>query len=97
MEGWIKLHRRFLEWEWFDIEDMVQLFIYLLLSANHEAQKWRGQTIERGQVLTGRIKLAEKLGKTERRIRTCLSRLESTGELTKKPTIKFFIIIVFIF
>ena len=92
MDGWIKLHRKFLEWEWFDTDNMVKLFIYLLLSANHTPQKWRGETIGRGQILTGRQRLSEKLRISERNIRTCLSRLEKTGELTIKTTSKYSII-----
>ena len=32
--GWIRLHKRFLQWEWLDKPEMVQLFLYLLLKAN---------------------------------------------------------------
>jgi hypothetical protein len=52
--GWIKLHRKFLKWEWSDNPKMVALFIHLLLSANHEDNKWHGITIKRGQVVIGR-------------------------------------------
>jgi hypothetical protein len=94
MEGWIKLHRRFLKWEWWDYPNMVKVFLYLLLSANFETKKWMGITIERGQLVTGRKKLASELKVSERNIRTCLSNLEKTGELTIKTTNKYSIITI---
>ena len=87
-EGWIKLHRQFLEWEWFDSDEMVRLFLAILLMANHEDKKWHGITIRRGQILTSRDKLAEVTGLSAQQVRTCLSRFEKTGEITKKSTNK---------
>ena len=52
MEGWIKLHRKILDWEWYDDINTKVLFLHLLLTANHEEQKWRGKIIERGQLIT---------------------------------------------
>ena len=88
-EGWIKLHRQFLNWEWFDSLEMVKLFIFLLLEANHEDRKWHGQTIQRGQILTSLEKLSEETRLTERKVRTCLSRMEQTGEIVKKTTQRY--------
>ena len=59
MQGWIKLYRRFLKWEWFEDEKMVKLFIYLLLSVNFEDKKWRGIDVKRGQMITGRKVLSK--------------------------------------
>lgn len=80
--SWIKLHRKFLRWEWYEVPEMVQLFVWLLLNAAHEDTPWQGRTIYRGQVLTGRRKLAEALHTSEKKVRTCLERLKSTGEIT---------------
>ena len=84
--GWIKLHRKFLEWEWFDKPEMVQLFIFLLLSANHADNDWRGMTIKRGQLVTSYASIKEKTGLSVQTIRTCIRRLKSTSELTSKVT-----------
>ena len=94
MSGWIKLHRKFCEWEWFKVSEMVHLFIYILLNANHENGKWRGIEIKRGQLLTGRKTLHEKTGISEQTIRTCLKKLEKTKELTINSTNQFSIITV---
>lgn len=94
MEGWISLHRKFLKWEWFADADMVKLVVYMLLKANHQPGKWQGVDVGRGQLITGRHKLAEELNTTERKIRTCLDRLVKTGFLTIKPTNKHSVITI---
>jgi len=94
MSGWIKLHRKFLEWEWFNDADMVKLFIYLLLRANHQQSKWQGVDVDRGQLITGRQKLAKELNISERTIRTCLDRLVKTEILTIKATNKYSIVTI---
>lgn len=88
MEGWIKIHRNITKWEWYDDSKTVHLFFHLLLSANHKDGNWRGQEVKRGQVITGRKKLSAVTGISERSIRTCLERLESTNEVTIKTTTK---------
>jgi hypothetical protein len=94
MEGWIKLHRKFLDWEWYTVDEMVKLFIHLLLSANHEDNTWRGIKIERGQLVTGINSLHEKTKIPIQTLRTCLSRLEKTGEINKQSTNKYTIITI---
>jgi len=88
MEGWIKIHRKLITWEWYNDSKMVHLFLHLLLSANHSKGKWQGIDINRGQLITGRIKLSAITGISEQSIRTCLNKLESTKELTIKTTSK---------
>lgn len=94
MEGWVTLHRKFLQWEWFDKPEMVQLFIWLLLNANYADKKWQGTVIKRGQLLTTTPKIMEALRLTERQTRTCISRLKSTGEVSVKTTNKYSIITI---
>lgn len=86
--GWIKLHRSFLDWEWADKPDMVCLFIHFLLLANHEPNEWQGQVINRGQFITGRKVLSKNTGISQQSIRTCITRLKSTNEITTKSTNK---------
>ncbi|GAG68425.1 unnamed protein product [marine sediment metagenome] len=93
-EGWIKLHRKFLEWEWFDLPEMVKLFVYFLLKANHKGKNWKGIKVERGQLITGRKKLSVELRMSEQQIRTCMERLKTTNEITTKVTNKYSIITI---
>lgn len=88
MPGWIKIHRKILEWEWYDDVNTFKLFMHLILTANHAPKNWRGQTIERGQKLTSRAKLSEETKLSERQIRTCMERLKSTNEVTINATNK---------
>jgi predicted transcriptional regulator len=95
MKGWICLHRKFLKWEWAGDPNMVALFVYLLLMANtDDGYKWKGISLNRGQLLTGRKKLAKDTGLSEQTIRTCLKRLESTNEITIKSTNQYSIITI---
>jgi len=86
--GWIKIHRKFIEWEWYDDMNTKTLFIHCLLMANHEPKKWRGEIIERGSFITSIGKLAEGTQLSIQNVRTCLKNLESTGEVTRKSTSK---------
>ena len=92
MSGWIKLHRKFTEWEWYKSQEMKNLFLHLLLKANHADGKWQGMDVKRGQLITGLKALNTATGISTQRLRTCLSRLESTGELTSISTNKFRVI-----
>lgn len=93
-EGWIKLHRQFLKWEWHDSPETAHLFVVLLLLANHEDEKWHGSIIRRGQIVTSRDKLAEVSGLSVQEVRTGLSRLEHTGEIIKKSTNRFTVLTI---
>lgn len=86
MSGWIKLHRKMIEWEWFTDVNTCHLFLYLLLKANHKDKKWRGLLIKRGQFLTSLKTLTEVLPLSTQQIRTALLKLESTGEVTSQAT-----------
>lgn len=93
-EGFVKLLRRIRDWEWYDRYVEKDILIELLLIANWKEKTWKGIKIERGQAVTGRKKLAAKLGFSEQQIRTGLSNLQKTGEITIKSTNKFSIITV---
>ena len=82
--GWIKIHRKLLEWEWYDEPNTFRLFIHLLLKANHKPKNYRGVNILEGQVMTGFSLLAEQTGLTVQKVRTALNNLKSTNEITIK-------------
>ncbi len=82
MEGWIKLHRQLLEWEWYDEPNTFRLFMHCLLKANHKDNNYRGQLVKAGTFLTSRDLLASETGLTVQQVRTSLKRLESTNEIT---------------
>lgn len=84
--GWVKLFYHFRDWEWYGDPNMVALFIHLLLLANYKPVRRRGEVYGRGVVLTSREELSRETGISERTIRTCLTRLKSTNEITIKAT-----------
>ena len=94
MDWWIKLHRKLLEWEWYDDINTKVLFIHLILKANHKPWKWRWQEIKIWETLTWRIKLSKETWLTEQQIRTSLNKLKSTNEITIKSTNKNSIITI---
>ena len=92
VNGHIKLDRKILSWEWYDDANTFRVFIHLLLMATHKDGRYRGFEIKRGEVVTGRLKLASALRLSEMEIRTCLNKLKSTNEITTRTTNKFSII-----
>lgn len=90
--GWIKIHRKITEWEWFSEPATRDVFIYLLLKANHKDGRWKGVEVKRGERVTGRKELAKILGFTEQQIRTAITKLKSTNEITIKTTNRFSIV-----
>lgn len=86
MSGWIKIHRKILEWEWYDDANTFRLFMHLILKANHKDKNYRGQTVKKGSLLTGRELLSQETGLSIQQIRTCLTRLKSTNEITIKTS-----------
>ena len=82
MSGWIKIHRKILEWEWYDDSNTFRLFMHLILKANHKDKKYRGIVVKTGSLLTGRELLSMETGLSIQQVRTCLERLKSTNEIT---------------
>lgn len=80
--GFITLHRKILNWEWYDDINTKVLFLHCLLKANHADKKWRGKLLKRGTFASGRISLANETGLSQQNIRTSLKKLQSTNELT---------------
>jgi hypothetical protein len=89
MSGWIKVHRKIQEWEWYTDSKSVHLFIHILIKANHVARKWRGIDIMPGQFITSRDKLAAETGISAQSVRTILQRMKDTNELTIKSTSQY--------
>jgi len=94
MNGFITLDKKILEWEWYKSHNEVILFIHLLLVCNYESKTWRGIKIKRGQLVTSYQSLSNQTGLSIRSVRTAINNLQSTGELTSKPTNHFSIITI---
>ena len=93
-EGYIKLCRKLAAWEWYTDANTVRVFLHCLIMANWKDSRYRGHEVPRGSFVTGRKKLAQELKISEQSIRTALSHLISTNEITITKTPKFSIITV---
>lgn len=85
-EGWISLHRKMLEWEWYTDANVCRIFIHCLLKANHKTKKWRGVTIKRGTFITSIKNLSHETGLSNQQVRTALQKLTDSGEINKQTT-----------
>lgn len=94
MQGFIKLYRSLLEWDWFQDANTFRVFIYCLLKANHVTKKWQGVEIKPGQFITSYEKIATDLNIGVQSVRTSIKKLNLTGELTNKTTSRYSIITV---
>ena len=81
-QGWIKIHRQLLDWEWYDDINVTRLFLHILLKANHKPKNYKGEIVKVGEHLTSRDILAKETGLTVRQVRTALTKLKMTSELT---------------
>ena len=74
--GWLKLHRKIIEWEYFTNPECVQLLVYLLCQADEE-----------GNVFTTVERICADLRLTRQVVRDRLKKLSSTNTSTIKSTI----------
>ena len=81
-QGWIKLHRQILEWEWYSDNNCFRLFLHLLLKDNHKEKRFKGIELKVGSIVTSRDLLARETGLSSQQIRTALTKLISTNEIT---------------
>jgi len=88
MSGWIKLHRQFKDWEWYNKSEMVHLFVHCLVKANFKDGNFQGMEVEKGSFITSISKLSEETNISIQTIRTCLKKLELTKEINIKSTNK---------
>ena len=68
MQGFIQIHRKLLDWEWYDEPNTIRLFLHLLLKANHKPKKYRRVIIIEGQVMTGQDLIATQLKLTRNKL-----------------------------
>lgn len=88
-EGFIKLHRKFIDWEWYRDVNTKILFLHLLFKVNWKDGRFMGIEVPRGSLITSIEHLASETGLTVQNVRTSINKLKSTGELTSKPTNKY--------
>ena len=84
--GFIKIYRSMLDWEWWDDINTFRLFVTILMLANWKDKKWHGKKIKRGSLWTSLETLSDLSGLSVMQVRTSLKKLISTNEITSKVT-----------
>lgn len=92
--GYIKLHRKMLDWGWYQNQNVKDLFIHLLLIANFKESQFENMTIYPGQIITSINSLSKGTKLSTRNVRTALDKLEKSKILTKQVTSRFTIITI---
>ena len=93
-DGFIKLSRKFADWEWYTDKNTKILFLHLLLHANWKDGRFMGRVIPKGSLVTSIKRLSLGADLTEREVRTALSHLVETGEIDKQTTSKYTVITI---
>lgn len=83
-EGYIKISRKLLAWEWYTDEKTMLVFLHCLLKANWKDGRFRGVEVPRGSFVTSLPSLCEELKLTTQNVRTAINHLKATGEITVK-------------
>lgn len=86
--GWVKLHRKILEWEFYNDMPVRSVFIHLLLKAEFETVVSHGITVQRGQALVTVKGLAEDLKITEKQVRRAFTDLQKYNAVMVEGTNK---------
>ncbi len=92
--GFVKIGRNILEWEWYQDVVTRSIFLHCILKANWKEKNWKGQKIKRGQFVTSLAVLAKETGFSVQQTRTALEHLKLTGEITSSSMPQFRIITV---
>lgn len=81
--GYVKLYRSLLKWEWYDDVNTKVVFLHLLLTVSIEDSRWHGTVIRRGSRVSSYAVLAKETRLSVDMVRTAIKHLESTGEVTR--------------
>lgn len=87
--GYVKIHRKIFDWGWGTDINTFRIFIHMILKANWKDGVFKGTTVPRGSFISSILKLAEETRLTNDEVRTAISHLVSTGEITKQSTNKY--------
>ena len=87
--GYIRLHRKLINWEWYKNQNTKDLFIHLLMTVNYEDKNLEGITIKRGSRVASYSTLERELGISIQSLRTAVKHLKSTKDITSEQQGKF--------
>lgn len=94
LNGYIKLHRKMLEWGWYANPVVKAVFLHLLLTANITDSERHGVALKRGETLVGSLATSALLGISRQQFRTAISKLKATNEITTRATNKYTVVTI---
>jgi hypothetical protein len=93
-EGYIKLHRSILDWEWYKDTDVFCVYIHLLLLAMKKSVCFDDTVVERGQVITRYTSIANGVGIKPEKVRDAMKKLRRGKYLTVQPWDMYYLITI---
>ena len=81
--GFIKIDRGILDWQHITEPVLVQVFIYLLVKANHQEGWWKGHKCERGATFVSIRTMCDDLAMSPHTAIKALRTLENSGEVVR--------------
>ena len=91
---YIKIDRNLKRWRWYKNKNTLLVFLTLLLDANIADHEFEGEIIHRGEVATSLATLVMSTSLTIREVRTAISHLKSTGEVTSRSCNRYQVITI---
>ena len=92
MDGWIKIHRKITDWEYYGDPNTFRIFFHCLVSANYEDKQWQGINVNRGSFVTTTSDLSKTLSMTPMQVRTSLKKNVQANTISIESTNKYTII-----
>lgn len=92
MEGFIRLHRKIVDWCWYTDPVTKAVFLDLLLLATYTPRQVKYEHLEPGQCIASYPLLAKRNRISIQQARTALEHLKSTGEVTVRVTARYSVV-----
>lgn len=92
MDGWVKIHRKITDWEYYGDPNTFRIFFHCLVSANYEDKQWQGINVNRGSFVTTTSDLSKTLSMTPMQVRTSLKKNVQANTISIESTNKYTII-----
>ena len=88
MEGYVKINRKLLEWNYFSDGNVLRVFLFLLLRANHKDNTVFDTKVLRGQHITSIRKISVYTDLSVKQVRLALNKLKKDQTIITKGTNK---------
>ena len=92
--GYVKIHRKLVEWRYYKNSVVKCIFLHILLTANYKDVPWEEIIVKKGQKVTSYPSLAEETGFTVAQVRKAIAKLKEAGTITVRTTSRYSLITV---